>query len=289
MTSADFPGNSHGGRMRGFAIALGCLILTLVFAVAQFPWDRLTPWLVTELEQATGTRMEVAELGSSWAAGGPAADLQGLVLHFPGEAPIAIDRLRIRPALSTSWLDGEPALTLDLALAGGQLTGTLWPTGAAGFDGSFEDIATADLPEFLDLTDLPLDGVLSGKADVRQQQNRWVGDVSILGNDGSLILPGLAIALPFDQLTADLSLREEAGLAVEELRFEGPMASFDAEGTVALDAAGRPGVLDLTVTVWDVDPSLRGMALSQGFRLDSNGEAKVSISGAVSAPRIELR
>ncbi|MBW2240535.1 MAG: type II secretion system protein GspN [Deltaproteobacteria bacterium] len=295
MTSASPPGEPSGlargerGRlMRGLGIGFGCLLLTLVFAVAQFPWDRLTPWLVGQVEQASGARLEVAHLGSGWAMGGPAADLQGVVLHLPGEAPLEIDRLRVRPALSASWLDGEPALAIDLSVGEGQVRGTVWPSGATGFDGSFEDIYTADLPETLDLSNLPLDGLLSGDVDVRHVENRWAGDVSILGSDGSLVLPGLPIALPFDEFTADLRLEEETGLELENVRFEGPMASFDAEGTVALDAAGRPGALDLEIRVWGVDPSLRGMAESQGFPLGANGEAEISLGGTANAPQIDI-
>ncbi|MCP5058207.1 MAG: type II secretion system protein GspN [bacterium] len=287
MTSASLPAE-RGRLMRGLGIGLGCLLLTLVFAALQFPWNRLTPWLVGQVEQATGARIEVAQLGSGWAMGGPAADLQGLVLHMPGEAPLEIDRLRVRPALSASWFDGEPALAIDLSLGEGQVRGTVWPAGAAGFSGSFDDIYTADLPGALDLSSLPLDGSLSGDADVRHLENRWAGDVSILGSDGSLVLPGLPIALPFDEFSADFRLEEETGVELDSVRFEGPMASFDGEGTVALDPAGRPGALDLEIRVWGVDPSLRGMAESQGFRLGASGEAEISLSGTANAPQIDI-
>lgn len=289
MNAAALRDDSRRGLLRGAGIAFGCVLLTLVFALAQFPWDRLTPWLVGQIERATGARMEIAHLGASWSTRGPAAELQGLVLHFPGEEPLAIERLRVRPAFSASWLAGEPALAIELALAGGQVWGTVWPTGESGFDGSFEDIDTVELPPAFTPADLPLDGLLSGDADLRRRDGHWVGELSIYGEDGSLALPGLPIALPFDEFAANLSLGEDGNLSIEDGRFEGPLASFDATGTVALDAAGRPGALDLVVRVRDIDPSLQGIAESQGFLLNTSGGAEIVIRGTVDVPQIELR
>ncbi len=279
----------RGGWLRRLAIAAGCLVLTLMFAVAQFPWERLAPWLVGRIEQATGTRMELARLEGSWSATGPAAVLHGLVVHVPGRGPLAFERLRVRPALSTSWLAGEPALGVELALAGGSVVGTVWPVGEAGFDGRFDGIDTAALPEALAPDGLPVDGVLSGASDVRRQGHLWVGEVSVKGNDGSLALPSLPIALPYDTLLAELRLGEDGQVALDQGSLQGPLASFEAAGSLALDGAGRPGALDLTVLMRDVDPSLRGMLEQQGFRLDAGGGAEIAVGGTVAAPQIQLR
>ena len=45
----------------------------------------------------------------------------------------------------------------------------------------------------------------------------------------------------------------------------------------------------LTVTLWDLDPSLRGLAERQGFRLDASGGAEISIRGTATSPQIDFR
>lgn len=275
--------------LRGVAIGAACLLLTLVFAALQFPWDRLSPWLIGQIERATGVRMEIGQLGPSWSLTGPAARVDNLVLHLPGRTPLLIDWLRARPALSLSWLAGEPALGLVVGLAGGEVAGTLWPAGESGFDGDFHDVDTTRLPEAMRADDLPLEGLLSGAADLRQRGGRWAGELEVTGTDGSLLLPNLPIALPFDQVHAEVQLDEAGLLTLEGGTLDGPLASFEAEGTVTLDGAGRPEALDLQVTMRDVDPSLRGMLANQGFRLNADGGADLAIRGSARAPQIEVR
>ncbi len=275
-------GGLAGGAVRGGFLALACVALIGVFTLMQFPWDRFRPWLVSELRNASGADVELGELHLGFSLRGPVADLMGLQMSWPGQPPIVLDMARVGPAFSTTWLQGEPALAIDVSIAGGRIDGTVWPLGAIAFDGSFDEIDPGALPLPTGAGPPPVDGLVSGEADVAQIGGRWTGDLEVTGVNGSVAMPGVALALPFDDLLVAASLAEDGTLTIHEARLDGPMASFDAEGSVGASARLELAPLDLRVQLRDVQPALAQPLRSQGIRLDGAGSAQLTVSGTPS-------
>lgn len=288
MTSPPRRGAEPSERpwLRGFAIGLGCLLLTLFLAVLQFPWERLVPRASGLVAQTTGARVELADLGMGWSWTGPTLAIEGLRLTWPGSEPVFVDAAELGPAFSSSWLSGEPALAVDLALAGGEVGGTLWPTGEIGFDGDFEGLESEALPLPPGTEELPLAGVLSGEADLRRGANGWQGDLVLAAADGNLLLPGVPVAIPFDEIEVDIDLGEGGAITVHELHLDGPMASFDVTGNVSPAPRLDMAPLNLDVDLRAVSPALHDPMRSQGIVLDAAGNGHATVSGTLSQPII---
>lgn len=286
MSSPPRDGAELGGRpfLRGMAIGVGCLLLIVFFAVLQFPWERLRPSAIVLLERGTGAQVELADLAMGWSWTGPTMTTEGLVLTWPGMDPLRVDAAELGPALSFSWLSGEPALTVDLALAGGTIRGTVWPLGEIGFDGDFAGLLGSALPLPPGTDTLPLDGVLSGEADLRRRAGVWQGDLRLAGEDGSLLLPGVPIAIPFDQVEIEVHLDEGGAITIHQVRLDGPMASFDASGTIGAGASLELAPLALDVDLRGVASALQDSLRSQGIPLDGSGNGRATISGSLSRP-----
>ena len=270
---------------RGVWIAVGCVALTLFFSVLQFPWERFRPFVQDSLARATGADVQMADLGMGLSLAGPTVKLAGLELRWPGEAPLRVDRAEAGLAYSFSWLRARPALAIDAELGGGELDGTVWPLGEMGFDGAFEDLGTetlANLP--FGAEELPVEGLLSGDIDVRREAEGWRGSVAVEGLDGNLLLPGLPIALPFDDLQLVLDLEDDGSIRVRRAQLEGPMASFDATGTIGASASLVSAPLEIDVELSSVSPALQTPLQRQGIPLDAGGGARFSLGGTASRP-----
>lgn len=279
-------GGLAGGAVRGGFLTLACLALIAVFTLMQFPWDRFRPWLVSEITRASGADVELGELHLGFSLRGPVADLMGLQMSWPGQPVILLDMARVGPAFSTTWFQGEPALAIDVSIAGGTIDGTVWPLGALAFDGSFDEIDTTALPLPAGFDPPPVDGVVSGEADLAQVAGRWAGEFEVTGANGSVAMPGVALAIPFDDLLVAATLGEDGSITILEARLDGPMASFDAEGSVGASARLELAPLDLRVQLRGVQPALAQPLRSQGIRLDGAGTAQVTVQGTPSQPLI---
>ncbi len=274
-----------GNRLaQGGCLTVGGVILILLFAALQFPWERMRPIFESQLAMATGAnvRLEALDLGIS--TRGPVADVMGLSMTWPGQPPFVLEMARVGPALSTSWFSGQPALAVDMAIAGGGVVGTIWPTGDLGFDGSFRDINPELLPLPQGSSPSPIDGVVSGTADVEQIAGQWAGDLRLNGQHGSVALPGLPLALPFDELAIDVTLGEDGSVEIRQASLDGPMASFDAQGAVGAAASMDLAPIDLQVDLRGVQQALHDPMRQQGIQLDGNGAGRVTVSGTASRP-----
>ncbi len=275
---------ARAGVLRGGLGFATCAALILFFTVLQFPWQRLRPWIVTQLSHATGAEVELDGLELGLSLRGPVADLAGVRVRHPGSPMIALDTARVGPAFSTSWLSGDPALAIDLWVAGGAIVGTVWTGDALGFAGRFEGIDPAALPLPLGTGPTPIDGVISGRADVVQVGGRWAGAVHLESRSGSLALPGLPLALPFDVLGVDLDLGEDGSVRVSDGRLDGPMASFDVSGSIGPGPQLAQSPLALDVQLRGVQPALREPLRGQGIVLDGTGSARIRLEGTPSRP-----
>ena len=141
------------GFRRVLAIAAAAVLLTGVFLVVGFPYDRLTPRITQAIETATGARVSIGRLGLGVAWLGPQLRAWDLDVTTPGGRRIPIDRLRVHPAWSMSWLRGVPSVVVAVRSPLGEIDGTLriggQPAFAAPGNGQAKKVAK-DLQAALD-------------------------------------------------------------------------------------------------------------------------------------------
>jgi type II secretion system protein N len=269
---------------RGLGLALAGLVLTALFTLWLLPWDRYRGFAEHELARATGAQVRVGSVGPALGRGVAVLRLRDVELAFDGGRRIAISELRVRPALSTSWLRRGPALRVLAEGEAGELDGTFWLGEQLGFAGDVEDLA-------LEL--LPLEGVadglaLRGRADLTLQLVSdgagLSGAVELAAREGSVAFPPYGLPIPYATARGTLALAPERGLAIESLEIEDPgRLSLRASGTIGNSPSTELSPLDLTARVEVPDPALRSL-ISQALPLDAGGNADVRLSGTLGAP-----
>lgn len=269
------------GRSRRLAWALGIAALFLIFLAARFPYDRLLPRATTAAGAALGAEVTIASLGLGFGRGGPEAVARDLRLHWPGSLPLALERVAVRPAWSLDWLRGRPRWHLAAAGPPGRFDGTV---AADRVDGRFAGIDVGALPWTALGASPPLDGPLSGSADLLATDGVWSGAIDLASEAGSVDFGGLPVAIPYQRLEGRI-LVDPARIELRGARLEGPMVTAAFEGT----ATPRPGPssswpLALDVRIEHVDPALRQHLVPLGIRLDREGRATLHVSGTLAAP-----
>ena len=152
--------------VRTRAIPVAAALLTLLFVVTGFPYDRLAPAVAARVSQVLGAQVSIASLGPSLSLLGPGVRASGLSVLWPDGSQLRLDSLRVRPAWSFAWLRGRPAFALRLAAPLGQVNGTLIVGSAPGFDGTVRDLELAKLPLQNLVPGASLDGKASGDLDL---------------------------------------------------------------------------------------------------------------------------
>ena len=268
--------------LRAVGIALAGLALVVAFALFLFPWERLAPTVARQLSAAAGAEVALADVGLGVSLGGPVIEAEGVRVDWP-DASLTLDHLRVRPAWSFSWFQGDPALHVDAAGSPGAIEGTVYVSG--GFDGRVEGLdLTALPPAWLPGGEAPLAGALDGDIDLSRGPAGPVGTLAIDGSNGAIALATLPVAIPYDTLKGRFEADEAGRLTVEALHLEGPMLSVDVEGSVDGLARLASAPLDLRVVLRDVDPSFRSSLAAFGMALDGSGATELQISGTPSRP-----
>jgi type II secretion system protein N len=265
-------------------IPLAAVLLTGFFVFLGFPYDRVREGLSAQLGAATGARVVIRELGPGLSLGGPVLVAQGVSAELPDGTALQLDRARLRPAWSTAWLSGNAALAVDLAAPEGRLRGTVYAGGEPGFDGSLEGLDLEQLPVESWVSGLALDGLASAEIDLRQTADGPSGRVELRAVDGSLGLPGLPLALPFNTLASDVDLGEHT-VSLERLELEGPVLSARGEGRVGPGADLPRSPLDVKLHLEVRDENLRP-ALAGMVHLDPDGSADLRLMGTLAQPRV---
>jgi type II secretion system protein N len=265
-------------------VPIAGVLLTAFFFFLGFPWDGLRDVVATQASLATGARVTIDELGPGFSPLGPALAARGVSVTLPDGTHIQLDRARLRPAWSPAWFSGSPALAVDLEAPQGRMKGTLYAGSEPGFDGRLERVALASLPLDSVAPDLALDGTGEADVDVRSGEDGPAGSIVLHVADGSIGLPGLPIALPFETFDGTGELGGDARLVVQKLSLIGPMLSVEGSGQVgrspALDSAPLEGKLAIDVREQSVRPMVRQL----GVRLDRDGKAEVQLGGTVGRP-----
>jgi len=270
-------------RLLRVGVPLAFVLLTGFFFVLGFPYDAARDALAARISRATGAQVSIAELGAGLSPGGPVLVARGASATLPDGSVWSLESARLRPAWSLAWLRGSPALAVDLVSPDGRLRGTVF---ADGFDGRAEDVLLSRLPLGAAMADLALDGRAAADIDLRREADGPRGRVELRAAEGSLAVPGMPIALPFDTLESRLELGGEQRLRVERLVLDGPMLAAQCEGSVGASPALESAPLDLRVQVEVREPSVRGMVEQWGVRLDREGRGEARIAGSVGEPEV---
>lgn len=287
MNAAAAPGELELPRwVRRRAIPLGAVALTLFFFVTGLPSDRIGAFATAKIRGATGADVTIRELGLGF--GLPfALSAQGVSLRFAGADPIELERAKLRPAWSLSWLRGAPAFAVDVAGPLGSADGVVTLGDEPGFDGDVEGVALGKLPLDAWLPGASADGTLALDGAVRRTATGLRGEVALDLRDGSVSLPNVPVALPYASLRGTLRFTDANAVEIDDLALDGPMLAGTVKGTVGHAAIATQAPLALTVHLEAREPSLRPVLASQGLRLGPDGAADVTIAGSVSAPSVQ--
>lgn len=286
MQARHGAGRSQGarvGRSRGVWV-LAAVALLLALIAARFPYERLLPPLLAAASSATGAQIEVEGLRLGLGSGGPQLVARDLRLHWPATAALTLAALHVRPAWSPAWLSGVP----------------IWHVEAEGAPGAFQGVVASDrvagrwnavdmeaLPWVLLGSSAPLHGRISGKAKLVREDGAWRGSATLHGDGGSVDLPGLPVAIPFEALEANI----EVGPGLVTLssgRIRGALVTASIVGTASPSAdafSSWPLVLDVEIEA--VDPALRGYLIPLGIPVSSEGLARVRVTGTLGSPYLD--
>jgi type II secretion system protein N len=269
------------------ALPLASLLLVVIFALILFPYGRFAPILTARIAQASGASVSLDALEGGISLGGPSLLATGLLLRWPDGQELLLERARMRPAWSFSWLRGEPAVYLDAKGPAGTLAGAVWPGPGPAFAGRARGIQLSLLPLDHLADPLPVLGTVDAEIDLRSGPNGPAGEIRFEAREGSLALPQLAFGIPFEEAHGELERSESGAVTVREFELSGPMLSAAVEGSIGPSRRPEDGVLDLEMDLSVADPGLRSMIQPYGVRFDPEGAAHLRVSGTVASPFLQ--
>jgi hypothetical protein len=133
----------------------------------------------------------------------------------------------------------------------------------------------------------PLHGRISGELDLVRQDGAWLGSAKLRGEGGSVDLPGLPVAIPFEALHADLAVGPSL-VTLSSGRIQGPLVTANVAGTArSAGGAFASWPLALDVEIEEVDPALRGYLTPLGIPVDERGQAKLRVTGSLGSPYLD--
>jgi type II secretion system protein N len=274
------------GFRRALAISVAAVALTSVFLVAGFPYDRLAPRAAAAVESATGTRVTIGRLDvgvTSWA---PQLRARNVDVAWPSGKTASFQSFRVRPAWSTAWLRGTPALVIEARSPLGIVNAIVIGGGEPSFDGELQQVSLALLPLEAIAAGTQLDGRVDAQLDVTLAEAGPQGSVHFEATQGSLTLPLLPIGVPFDKLSGDVALGGDSLAVLNAFDLAGPLVALTASGTVGRNADPDLAPLALKARIEAREPAVRSMLQSQGVALDASGAAAVEIGGTLGSPEV---
>lgn len=264
-------------------VPIAAFALIVFFAFLRFPYDEFRQPLSNQLRQITQAEVQIGEIEPTLSFTGPGLAALDIDVIQPGAQRIRIDRLEMRPAWSSGWLQMEPHIQLDLDSPMASAEGILALGATPGWTGQIDipDLSVLPVPENLAVE---LSGSLHADADLTLPGNGPAGPVRFEALSGSLAHPELPIPLQFDRLTGELQLGGQALVELREVLLDGPIVAADIEGVVLPSpATGDPG-LDMDIIVEVKSAPLKAMMRGMGMRLDRSGLASFKLGGTLSRP-----
>ena len=275
--------------VRFAGIPLSAVVLTSFFIFLGFPYDLVRDRLVFQLESATGAEIEIGELSARVTVGGPGLAAAPVSAVLPGRQRIEIERLRLRPAWSLAWLQGNAALHVDIESPLGELDGVVFVGSEPGFAGKLRGVQLSSLPLDGVLPDLTLEGSLDLDADVRRDAETGDprGEVTFAATEGSVLVAAAPMPVPYDTLRGSVLLGGDQLALIREIELDGPMIGAKITGTIehAEVRGDAPLALEATVVV-KVLP-MQALVRRLGVQLDQHGSADVQLGGTLQNPRLK--
>ena len=271
-------------RLVRIGLPLASLALLLIFLLILFPYGRFREIAVARLAQATGASVSLDDLDGGISVGGPSLSARNLLLRWPDRRELLLERARVRPAWSFSWLRGEPALHLEVEGPAGRAAGTVWQIPDLAFAGRVRGVELSLLPVDPLADPLPLLGRLDAEIDLRAGPNGPTGSIRFETRDGSIALPQIPFGIPFQEVRGEIERAESGLIEVREFELSGPMLSATAQGSIGAGHRPEEGTLDLEGELVVVDPAVRQMVEPYGVRFDPDGVARFRVSGTLSRP-----
>lgn len=266
-------------------VPIAAFVLIVVFVFLRFPYGEFAPALSRELSAATGGNVSIGDIEPRLTIGGPGIAARDVRIVTASRQRMDIDPLRIRPAWSTSWLRGDPALKIEAESPIGRADGVAVLGDVPAWRGEIVDVDLALIP-FSPDQELGLSGRLTAAASVELTPEGPSGPLSFDANSGKIDHPAMPIGIEFERISADLMLGSGVIVDVRTFELDGPVVSASLEGTVS--RGPRPGdpLLDLDVDVEIKNPPMRAMIQGMGIRLDARGRSTFTLGGTASAPRM---
>lgn len=265
------------------------LFLIVLFVFLRFPYNELTPALSDQIAQFAGRQVQIGSVSPRITIGGPGFAADDIRIVSPDGNRFDLDRLEVRPAWSSLWFTGQPALDIrlksDLAEAQGMLSlgeNSVW-------NGSIRvsDLAAliAAIPQ-LKASGLSLTGSMNAEADLVIGPSGAAGPLVVDLRDGSLGHPSMPIAVQFDVATGEVLLGQNPLVEVDVLSLDGPILAASAKGDVLPGQGGGQPTLDISVDIKIKDPAINSMLRGMGVRLNREGRVSLQLSGTIGNPRV---
>ena len=191
----------------------------------------------------------------------------------------------MRPAWSLSWLRGDAALAVDLSAPEGACAEPCMRARSRDSTAASTSWISAGCRCPAWPPTWALDGFATADVDVRSGERGPEGRVELHAVEGSVGLPGLPVALPFQSLDAAATLGGDAQLRLERFALGGPMLSADGEAVVASAPAFATAPLDATLHIEVHEAGVRPMVRNLGVRLDTEGEPMCGSAARWPRPR----
>jgi type II secretion system protein N len=269
-------------RHQILGIAAAAVLLTGTFAYLRFPYERLATSLSSRLSEM-GLGVEIGSMSPALSLAGPGLAAQDVRIVRGDGSVWRIDSVRVRPAWSLAWLMLRPALHLELATPQGELEGVAVLRGPQRFTGELREVDLTQLVGSEQLAGASLEGRASFDVDVALEDDGPSGPVKIHARDGVLTHPQLPMAIPYEELTGDLTFGGESLVEIASFELKSPMGTGSLKGKVGRDPDPSQAPLDLELAV-QVAQGVRASLTSQGVRVGRDGQLQYKISGTAASP-----
>jgi len=174
---------------------------------------------------------------------------------------------------------------VELESPSGSADGTLRWNDVVSWVGTIRD-ARPELPPIADWIPIGgFEGALAATLDVSMGETGLEGLVEFEIRDGSTSMPGFSAPLPFENLTATVSLGGDAYVKLTSLSFEGPLASGSGSGKIGRAEPLEKAPIGFEFQV-DIKPELVRSVRGGGVKIKKDGTALVKISGTVTEPKV---
>ncbi len=265
---------------------LAALFLISFFLYLGFPYDQLAMQLSNRIAEGSGNDVRIEGISPRITIGGPGFSADEVLVITADADRYLLGPVSVRPAWSSSWLRGQPALHLDVESGYGNLNGMVIVGDLPGFDGTLSavDIESIPIPAGLPVS---LRGKLGGVADLQMGDAGLVGRVDFLAESGSILHDALPLAIDYDRVEGSLDFGGEHWIEVKVFELNGPLLTASAEGHVGHGPNAASRQVDLGLDLRIMKPNLAMLVQGFGVPLDGDGRASFDVGGNLLSPRIQ--